>query len=213
MRFIGGIAILLLAGAANAASVGAPAQTTPASTQAAPQSPKPAGIAGLNHNSSEPIQVNADAFYADLNADTGTYRGNVVVVQGDMKLHADEVRVVAPNGKARQMEAHGHVVVDSTSGTATGENGLYDVVSRVIHLTGNVTLTKDQNVMRGTALEVEMATGQAHLVATNSAGQPGRVQAVFVPPPQSNTPKPNHAPKPTNGSTPAPQPAPAGTTP
>lgn len=203
MRVIGGMAILLLAGGANAANVSAPAQTAPAAAPVTPAQSKPAGFAGLNHNSSEPIHVNADAFYADLNADTGTYRGNVVVVQGDMKLHADVVRVVAPDGKARQMEAHGHVVVDSTSGTATGDNGVYDVVSRVIHLTGQeVVLTKDRNVMRGNALDVDMASGQAHLVGN------GRVAAVFVPPPQSSTPKPNHGPKPANGQAPATQPAP-----
>lgn len=182
MKLLGAIALALLTTAAMAQ------QTT---TTVAPSQPqKPAGIAGLTHNSGQPIQVNADAFYADLNAETGTYRGNVVIVQGDMKLRANEVHVVAPDGKARRMEARGNVVVDSPSGTATGDNGVYDVTARVIHLTGNVRLTKGPNIMRGSALDVEMATGQAHLVAVDTAGRPGRVQAVFVPQSQSAPAKP-----------------------
>jgi lipopolysaccharide export system protein LptA len=170
----------------------------------AAEAPKPP--AGLRYESGKPIQVNADTFLADLNAETGTYRGNVVVVQGDIKLHADEVRVIAPDGKARRMEAHGHVVVDSPSGSAIGDAGVYDVVARVIHLTGHVVLTKNQNVMRGSALDVQMATGEARLTAVSATGQPARVQAVIVP--QHGSPdKPAQAPAHPPSQTPAPPPA------
>lgn len=169
MRYWGAIVAALIATAAVAAEP--PAATTPG--------PKPPP--GLRYDSGKPIQVNADTFLADLNAETGTYRGNVVVVQGEIKLHADEVRVIAPGGKARRMEAHGHVVVDSPSGSAIGDSGVYDVVSRVIHLTGHVVLTKNQNVMRGSALDVHIATGEARLIAVGENGQPARVQGVFIP--------------------------------
>ena len=197
-RWGAALAIVLLCG-------GAAAQT------AAPAEPaKPAKPAGpMQFDSSKPIQVNANSFFADLNAETGTYRGNVVVVQGDIKLHADEVRVVAPDGKARRMEAHGHVVVDSPSGTAIGDAGIYDVVGRVIHLTGHVVLTKGPNVMRGSALDVQMASGEAHLTATGEAGRPGRVQGMFIP--QSH--KPEHPARQTQQPQPAPQSAPPAQTP
>jgi lipopolysaccharide export system protein LptA len=213
----GALALLCIGTAALAdpAPVAAPAQ--------AAQDQPGKGFGGLSYDSNKPIQVNANTFFADLNADTGTYQGNVVVVQGDMKLHADVVKVYAPNGKARRMEAHGHVVVDSPSGTATGDDGTYDVVTRVIHLTGNVVLTKDRNVMHGNALDVAMATGQAHLVATDQQGRPARVQAVFIPNQQgtgaeSKPPKPPRAQQGASQqpSPPAASPAPAaqpGTTP
>ena len=228
MRFWGA-AIAGVAGAAlcTAALAADPEQTQ---TPASPSASAPAGqgtvhahhrhgapgakpMGGLNYDSSKPIQVNSDTFSADMNAQTGTYRGNVIVVQGEMKLHADEVKVFAPDGKAQRMEAHGHVVVDSPSGSAIGENGVYDVVARVIHLTGHVVLTKGQNVMRGSALDVALATGQAHLVAVDDKGAPARVQGVFIP--QTTT-----HPKPAAGQTPAstaptatPAPATPGATP
>jgi lipopolysaccharide export system protein LptA len=157
---------------------------------AAPVAPEnPLGL-----NAHQPIAVNADSFFADLTADTGTYTGNVIVVQGNVKLHADEVKVLAPGGKASRMEAAGHVVVDSPSGQAVGDTGVYEVPQQVLHLTGHVVLTKDQNVMRGTALEYSMATGLATMTAGETPVQtvapgnelpppakPGRVQGLFYP--------------------------------
>jgi lipopolysaccharide export system protein LptA len=102
------------------------------------------------------------------------------------------------------MEAHGHVVVDSTSGSAIGDDGVFDVVARVIHLTGHVVLTKGQNVMRGSALDVAMATGQAHLVAVGENGAPARVQGVFIPSQTTAHPKP--APQTPAPATPSPAP-------
>jgi lipopolysaccharide export system protein LptA len=156
-----------------------------AATLAAVAAPAPG--AGLGLDSGQPIAVNADAFLADLNNETGTYSGNVIVTQGEVRLHADEVTVHAPGGRASRMEANGNVVVDSPSGQAIGDSGIYDVPQRLIRLTGNVVLTKDANVMRGNALEVSMATGLARLTADSASaapGQPkGRVQGLFVPAP------------------------------
>ena len=74
--------------------------------------------ASLGLDSSQPIAVNADSFLADLNNETGTYTGNVIVTQGEVRLHADEVTVHAPGGRASRMEANGNVIVDSPSGQA-----------------------------------------------------------------------------------------------
>src|SRR5215213_8327069 len=86
-----------------------------------------------------------------------------------------------------RMEAKGNVIVDSPSGKAIGDAGVYDVSQQTIRLTGNVVLTKDANVMRGNSLEVSMVTGLARLTADASKsapGQPrGRVQGLFVPAP------------------------------
>ncbi len=142
--------------------------------------------AGLGLAVDEPIAVNADRFSADLNAETGTYSGNVLVVQGAIRMRADEVTVEAPAGRATRMEARGGIVVESPSGTATGASAVYDVPAQVVRLTGNVVLTNNQNVMRGSALEVRIADGRATLtggVAAQGANADGngRVQGLFVP--------------------------------
>jgi lipopolysaccharide export system protein LptA len=171
-----------------------PAQA--ATTAAAP------GVSPLlsRHNSDAPINISADKFVADSNAKTGTWTGNVVVIQSDMRMRANSVRlnVTGKDNKPDKIFANGNVVVDSpTSGTVTGDDGVYDVVAHTVTMTGKqVVLTKEKDVMRGTMLTVNLDTGKATLGAgrgspnapaqTGAQGS-GRVQGIFTPPPSNNT--------------------------
>ncbi|MFL6689501.1 MAG: LptA/OstA family protein [Alphaproteobacteria bacterium] len=133
-----------------------------------------------SHNSNAPINVSADSFVGDLASKVGTYVGNVIVIQGDVKLRADNVKVHINQGKPTRMEANGKVVVTAPNGTATGDNGIYELGPRTITMTGHVVLTKDKDVMRGTKLVMDMNTNLAHMYAQGMPG--GRVQGLFVPP-------------------------------
>jgi lipopolysaccharide export system protein LptA len=137
-----------------------------------------------SHDNNAPINISSDNFQADLNGKNGTWTGNVLVVQGDVKMRSNQVRVSTVNGKADKVYASGNVVVDSPqSGTATGDSGVYSVGPRVVVMTGNVVLKKGKDVMRGAQLTVNLATGQATLGGgTKAQGHPGgRVQGVFTP--------------------------------
>jgi len=154
----------------------------------------------IKHDASQPIAISADRFVAEKNPATGnngqitgTYSGNVVITQGDIKMRANTVRINVISGKPDKIYANGNVVVNSASGTATGDAGVYDVAPRLITLTGHVVLTKGQNVMRGPQLTVNLVTGVAQLgggrinstVQSQGGGPGGRVQGLFTPPPQS----------------------------
>jgi len=151
-----------------------------ASLHAAPAS-KP--ITG-QHDNNAPIDISSDNFQADLNGKTGTWTGNVVVVQGDVKMRSNSVRVSTVNGKADKVYAAGNVVVDSpTSGIATGDNGVYSVSPRTVVMTGNVVLKKGKDVLHGAQLTVNLDTGKAVLGGGAKArgSTNGRVQGVFTP--------------------------------
>jgi lipopolysaccharide export system protein LptA len=124
--------------------------------------------------------VASDSFEGDFQTKVGTYIGNVVVTQADCKLRADRVIAEATSGKdINRLTANGNVVFDSSSGTATGDHGVYELGPKTITMTGKVILTKGKDVMRGTLLVVDMNTGLAHLTAKGMQG--GRVQSVLVP--------------------------------
>ena len=175
--------------AAQPAVAPAAAPAKPAPAKPAPASAKPADKPVLGqHNNNANITIDSDSFQADLNGKTGTWSGNVVVVQDDTKMRANTVRMTTVNGKADKVTATGTVVVDSPkSGIVTGENGVYSVVPRIVVMTGNVVMKKGKDVMRGAQLTVNLATGQAVLgggVKGQVPGQPQtntRVQAVFTP--------------------------------
>ena len=168
-----------------ASSATALAQQTAAPAPAKkPQTNSASSLGFGKHDSNAPINVSSENFVGDLNTKVGTYLGNVLVIQGDMRMRADKVKVNVTEGKPTRIEADGKVVVNAPNGTATGDNGVYDLGPRTITMTGHVVLTKEKDVMRGTKLVMDMNTGLAHLTAQGMQG--GRVQGLFIPPPQQN---------------------------
>jgi lipopolysaccharide export system protein LptA len=154
------------------------------------------GVSLATHDTDKPVTINADAQDFDLKAKTVTYKGNVIAVQGEIHLHADTMKA---DQVANKIYADGKVVVDSpSSGTATGDNGVYDLSSKLVTLSGHVVLNKTgQATMHGSLLSVNMVTGKAQLTATpvlgtaNQAAAPGlpggRVQGVFTPKSAANS--------------------------
>jgi len=168
------VAFAIVLASASIARAQTPPAAQPAQTHATQQS------LGLGkHDSSAPINISSDNFLGDLTTKIGTYSGNVVVVQGDMKMRADRVRVDVVDSKPSKIYSHGNVVVEAPNGTATGDDGLYDLTPNTITLTGKVVLTKEKDVMRGTSVVMDMNTNLAHLTAKGMPG--GRVQALFIP--------------------------------
>jgi len=155
---------------------------------------QPAGFAG--HDDAAPIEITADELEVRQSEGIATFRGDVDAVQGDLTLSAQTLDVFYGDGDAgadgdgatagggqamgeiRRVEAHGDVVVSSPREIARGAEGVYDLTTRRITLTGDVVLTRDDNVLRGNRLEIDLASGVSRLQA---AGPDGRVRARFAP--------------------------------
>jgi lipopolysaccharide export system protein LptA len=167
----------------------------------------PAWSQGLQHDSSLPIEITADSLEVVQDQQVATFLGNVDAVQGDLVLTSDQLRVhyrgdtAAPGvsaGSIRRIEAIGNVFMSSPEETAQGEFGVYDVDGALLTLEGSVVLTRDENVVRGERLEIDLATGRSQMFAavpSTAGGTPGqRVKAVFVPPPEPAAGPPDERP-------------------
>jgi len=187
-----------LAGAQTQQQTPQPTQTQqPSQTQTAAAHPAQNGIAFGGRKCHGPINVASDSFEGDMQTKVGTYLGNVIVIQAECRLRAEKVVAEATTGNdLNRLTAIGNVVFDSSTGTAVGDNGVYDLGPKTITLTGKVVLTKGKDVMRGTHLVVDMDTGLAHLTAKGMQG--GRVQSVIVPKHQNGAEPPK--PKPGTGN-------------
>lgn len=135
-----------------------------------------------------PIEIEADSLEVRENEGIATFRGNVDAVQGERTLTADVLDVfyaaagataegAAETRPIERIVATGNVVVTSPREVATGNAGTYDLIRRTIVLTGDVVLTRDGNVLRGSQLEVDLATGVSRLLPLRDGG---RVRALFV---------------------------------
>ena len=148
-----------------------------AATAHAQSVPNP--FSGFGRDSDQPIQIAADTTTADMRSETATYAGNVRVAQGNLKLRSDKLAIKAAKGTISRIEATGNVVLASPQGQATGSNAIYDIAQREVRMGGKVVLVQGKNILRGTSLVINLATGRAAL--TGQGGTSGRVEGVFVP--------------------------------
>ncbi|MCB1971271.1 MAG: lipopolysaccharide transport periplasmic protein LptA [Geminicoccaceae bacterium] len=139
------------------------------------------------YDTSLPIEIESDKLTVAQNNETATFTGNVIVIQGDLTMHAERLLVYyALNGQQsssqpiRRIEVDGGVTMASPRENASSEKGVYDVVQGTLELLGNVTLTRDENVIRGDILSIDLATSVATMTANPSSGN-HRVRALFVP--------------------------------
>ena len=145
----------------------------------------------------KPVNIAADKLDIDSKAKIAVYVGNIKATQGANMLRSDTLTADDPNKK---IYLRGKVVVVSpTSGTVTGDNGIYDLNTKLVTLSGHVVLHKQgQITMQGSLLTVNMITGKATLGAApvaataNQAAAPGapggRVTGVITPKSQTGTP-------------------------
>ncbi len=81
------------------------------------------------------------------------------------------------SGKLERVEAYGNVEVRTETDTVRGDRGVYVPDSGMARVLGSVRVIHGQNVITGTAADVNMKTGIAHVVS-----DPGRrVQGLIMP--------------------------------
>lgn len=147
---------------------------------------------GLDHD--KPIEIAADSLEV-LQADKkAIFTGNVIATQGNINMKAARMLVFyrdaagasttggAASGQGiYKIEAQGEVFFASPQETAQGDSAVYNVDTDTIDLLGNVLLTREKNVLKGTRLNYNLATGRSVLVGGASAGGSGRVRGLFLP--------------------------------
>jgi len=140
------------------------------------------------HDSSQPIEITADQLDVQQEKQLATFSGNVQASQGDIRLQAAslQVRYRASEGDAdvggsiSMITARGNVFFSSPGQTARGDTGVYDVDKSLITMEGKVVLTREDNVIRGNHLVLNLATGRSK-VSGAAGSNGGRVRGLFVP--------------------------------
>jgi lipopolysaccharide export system protein LptA len=159
--------------------------------------PATAQISALrNHNSRAPFDLSANRFEVRDKEGTTLFTGNVVAIQGNMKLVSDRARAfyTRANTKVtiRRVDAQGAVKLTSPSETVSAAWGIYDLDSQQITLGGDVTLMRGSDVIKGQRLELNLRSGITTLDGgasvrlegkpTPQRGSDGRVRATFTVP-------------------------------
>lgn len=128
---------------------------------------------GGNQDSSAPVEVTADALSVNQKDGTALYTGNVVIVQGEMRLAAPRVLVVYSETakKIDRLEASGGVTMVSGDEAAEADRADYSLEIGQVVMTGNVLLTQGNNALTSEKMTVDLEEGTAQLT--------GRVRTVL----------------------------------
>jgi lipopolysaccharide export system protein LptA len=86
------------------------------------------------------------------------------------------------NSRISRIDAQGNVVVSTPTDIGRGNFGVYDAISGIVTLLGNVTITRGQSVIRGQYAVVDLNTNVSRMMTLAAApGQPApRVEGIFV---------------------------------
>jgi lipopolysaccharide export system protein LptA len=122
-----------------------------------------------------PVEVTADQLRVNQGEATARFTGNVVVVQGTLRLASAELLVeYDETGQSiSRMHATGGVTLVNGPETAEAEEAVYTVTTGIVVMTGDVLLTQGTSAISGSRLDVDLNAGTGLMQ--------GRVTTVFVP--------------------------------
>lgn len=131
---------------------------------------------GLKADRNAPVEVTSEALNVDQQTGTAVFTGNVLVVQGGMRMKAQTITVnydQADRSRITTMNAAGGVTLVSPSEAAESKTAVYDVANGQVIMNGDVVVTQGTSVMSGQKLTVNL---------TNGTGQmDGRVRTILQP--------------------------------
>lgn len=113
---------------------------------------------GLNQDASQPVEVTSETFSVDQADSSALFTGNVVVIQGEMRLNAPRVRVeYGANGEGIQkVIAYDDVLLVTPAEAAEGKHAVYTVTDSLLVMTDQVVLTQGAAVITGDKLTANL---------------------------------------------------------
>jgi lipopolysaccharide export system protein LptA len=149
----------------------------------------PNALQGFSQNRDQPVKIQAASFEVREKDKIATFSGDVQVFQGDTEMRCKLLNVLydddagsrgmkaaepGPAGQRqiRRIEAKGGVIVVQKDQHATGDAATFNMRENTVTLTGNVVVTRGQDVLRGQRLVVDLTSGVSKM-------DQGRVEALF----------------------------------
>ena len=135
------------------------------------------GFGGVAHDARQPIEVTSDSLSVDQATGNAIFAGNVIVIQGDLRMAAAEVSVFYGDQdgsqQVDQVIATGGVLLTRGADAAEGNRAEYSVGTAAMLLTGDVLVTQGRTAISGDRLSIDLNTGNGTVE--------GRVRTVLQP--------------------------------
>lgn len=116
-----------------------------------------------------PVEVSADSLSVDQGSGAAVFEGNVLVVQGEVRMSAGAVEITYANADnttgngIAALKATGGVTFVTATDAVEAAEALYSLADGTVTLTGNVLLTQGQNAISGDRLVVNLEGGTGRM--------------------------------------------------
>ena len=135
------------------------------------------GFGGVAHDSDQPVEAVSDTLTIDQTNGRALFSGNVIIIQGDLRIAAEDVEVIYSDldgeRSVDEVIATGGVLITRGEDAAEGEDAVYAVAAGILTMTRDVLVTQGTTTIAGDSMVVDMTTGDGVVE--------GRVRTVLTP--------------------------------
>ena len=119
-----------------------------------------------------PVDIIADEMQWNDDQKIAYAIGNAIATQGEKKISANKLIVHLDKKEDTNeiilIEAEGNVIFTNKKEVATGKIAKYDFIKNNIIIEDTVTLKRDDNIMKGELLVMDLNTGVSQITSDNS---------------------------------------------
>ena len=130
-------------------------------------------LGGIEVDTTAAIEVTADSLSVEQDSGQAIFDGNVLIIQGDLRLSAGRVEVVygTDTSEIARLIASEGVTFVTADEAAEAQQANYDVSTGILVLTGDVLLTQGASAISAGQMTINVTDG--------TASMDGRVRTVL----------------------------------
>ena len=126
-------------------------------------------ISFLKISFSDEIMIESEELIITNEPLTTTFIGNVYAFDNEIKLWSDKILILYTDSESQidQVKSFGNTKLVRENQEIISENMTYFVIDKKIYAKGNITLTQDENVMKGNELSMDLAKSTSIMKSNN----------------------------------------------
>lgn len=145
----------------------------------------------LKSDVEKPVHINADSVLFNKSKGLAVYEGNVSIVQGTLKIHANRIEINAPNNEILKITATGSPVSfqqktdDGKLAKGSANRIVYMIKTKRLYMDGNAVISHNNDKFSSNHIEYSIRTGELKAGNKKTPGK-SRVNVIFYPTNKAN---------------------------
>lgn len=134
----------------------------------------------------QPLSVDSDTFFTDIQTSNLVYERNVIVQQGSLKILAEKLEIDGSAGKGAEIfiatgnpATYSQLMEDGSRVEAEAQEIRFERTDRMLTMTGNAELRQSGSLVRGALMRYNIETQQLNAERGDEDNE--RVRTIFEP--------------------------------